>query len=339
MLDEKPGLQRLRSRIVQLRAMPGFAVLDVETLELLAESSRVRRFRKGDAILALGAPVEHVYLAIEGGIESRRGSLKLDIENFGGVGFLSLLAGDARGVDAIATGDVRVLEVRAETALRVMSESFVITRIAIRSLARQLVARWGAMPPSDGPPQDVDVGTKRDKPLTLVQRLLMLRRTPLGRYANLDASSEMARAMTEVHVAAGETLFAKGDPSTFWLGVEFGRVRCDGATGEVGWVGARKVLGVLESWADTPRSFAAIAETELVVHRIDVASMLAVAEIHPEMGVQLARLLARQLVASEEGPASLRGGAERGPSPREAARPRPSSHPPPDPLHLGPNEG
>lgn len=339
MLDEKPGLKQLRSRILELRAIPGFAVLDLDTLELLAESSRVRRFRRGDVILAPNAPVEHVYLATEGGVESRRGHLRLDLESFGGVGFLGLLSGDTQGVDAVATADVRVLEVPAETALRVMTESFVLTRMAIRSLARQLVARWGAMPPSDGSPDEVDIGTKRDQPLTLVQRLLMMRRTPLGKYANLDASSEMARSMAEMHVEAGETLFSAGEPSTYWLGVEYGRVRCDGADGAVGWVGARKVLGVLESWGDTARSYTATAETELVVHRVDVASMLAVAEIHTEMGVQLARFLARELIGGEERAARSHEPPPGLPASRPAAPERPSSHPPPDPLHLGPNEG
>lgn len=317
MFDEKPGLQELRSRMLQLRAMPGFAMLDLDTLELLAESSRLRRFRRGDVLLTSGAPVDRVYLTSEGGIEARRGSLRIDTQAFGGIGFLSLLAGDSAGVDAVATSDVRVLEVPAETALRVMTESFVITRLAIRSLARQLLGTWGALPPSEARADDVDIGTKRDRPLTLVERLLMLRRTPLGRYANMDASSEMARAMIEAHVAPGETLWTIGDASTFWVGVEYGRVRCEADGGDIGFVGARNVLGVLESWGDAPRSYTAVAETELVVHRVEVASMLAIAETHAAMGMQLSRFLARNLITADDGDRGLRGDRSRTP-PKDA---------------------
>jgi len=320
MLDDKPALRDLRTRILELRAMPGFAMLDMDTLALLAESSRVRRLRRGDVLLRADRPVELVYLSIDGGIQVSHGQIKLDLDAFGGIGFLNLLAGQRGGVDAIAVVDCRVLEVPAATALRVMNESFAITRLTIRSLSRQLVDRRGALPADEGGPEMVALGSMRQEPMTLVERLIMLRRTPLGHFANMDATAEIARGMTEQRVPAGEKIWSIGEPSPFWIGIEYGRVRCEAPDSQVAWAGTRRVLGVLDSWGDLPRSYSAVAETPLVIHRVKVATMLAIAETHGAMGVKMSRFLARDLIDSEDskGQRSLRGGLRQTASPTSA---------------------
>lgn len=296
MLGEKPELRGVRDRVLQLRAMPGFASLDEDALVLIAEDARVRFFDVGEHLLRGARTVDRVHLVTSGRVRVERDGEPLGEVSEGEVGFLSVLAGDARGVDAVAVEPTTTLELPAESVARNLQESFAITRNTMRQLARQLLDRRGHLPIEPGTTGDVDVGMWRTRALTMVEQLLLFRATPFGRLANLDAAAEMVRAMVEVRLHPGDVLWDLGEPSTFWIRIEYGRVRCTAADGRSVDVGAGFVLGILDGWGDLPRSYRAVAETELIVQRMDLAAQLAVLETHTQVAAQTTKFLARSLL-------------------------------------------
>lgn len=296
MLGEKPELRGVRDRVLQLRAMPDLATLDEDALVLIAEDARVRFFDAGDHLLRAGRSVDRVHLVTSGRVRVERDGQYLGDVREGEVGLLSVLAADARGVDAVAVEATTTLELPAESVVRNLQESFAITRNTMRQLARQLLDRRGHLPADPAAVGDVDVGMWRTRPLTMVEQLLLLRATPFGRLANLDAAAEMVRAMVEVRVKAGEVLWEVGDPSTFWIRIEYGRVRCTAADGASVDVGAGFVLGILDGWGDLPRSYRAVAETELIAQRMDLAAQLAILETHTQVAATTTKFLARSLL-------------------------------------------
>lgn len=296
MLDEKPAPRGVRDRVLQLRAMPSFDTLDEDALVLMAEDARVRVFKPGDRLLEGGKPVDSIFVVTDGCVEvTHEGSGKTEIRE-GEVGLVPVLAGDARGLDAVARQLTTTLELPADAMLRNMTESFAITRNIVRRLARALLARRGHLPQAPEGSSPVDVGLWRTRPLTLVEKLLLLRATPLGQIANLDAAAEMARAMVEVQVEPNTPLWAAGDPAPYWMRIEYGRVRCTAADGQTALVGAGFVLGILDGLADLPRSYDALAETRLIVQRMDVAGQLALMETHTLVAAQMTKFLARSVL-------------------------------------------
>ncbi len=296
MLDEKPALRGVRDRVLQLRAMPSFAALDEDALILMAEDARVRRFAAGDRLLRQGRAIDRVFVVTSGRVEVTRKDVLVATVTEGEVGLLGLLAGDAQGVDAVAVEASTALEIPADTVHRNMHESFAITRNTVRLLARELLDKRGHLPVAPGALPESDVGVWRTRPLTLVEKLLLLRATPLGQIANLDAAAEMARAMTEERIEPGATLWSMGEPSTSWIRVEYGRVRCTAEDGRDVVVGAGFVLGILDGWGDLPRSYVATADTKLIVQRMDLSAQLSVLETHTQMAAHITRFLARSLL-------------------------------------------
>lgn len=296
MLDEKPALRGVRDRVLQLRALPSFAALDEDALILMAEDARVRVFHRGAHLLSQGRPVDRVFVVTGGRVEVRRKDVLLAVVDEGEVGLLALLAGDAHGVDAVALEPTTCLEIPADSVHRNMHESFAITRNTVRLLARELLERRGNLPVPPGTLAETDVGMWRTRPLTLVEKLLLLRATPLGQMANLDAAAEMARAMVEERIAPDEVLWSTGEPASSWVRIEYGRVRCTAEDGRSVEVGAGFVLGILDGWGDLPRSYQAVAETQLILQRMDLSAQLAVLETHTQMAQHITRFLARSLL-------------------------------------------
>jgi len=74
-----------------------------------------------------------------------------------------------------------------------------------------------------------------------------------------------------------------------------GKVRCTEPDGSAACVGRGFTLGVLDVWSGV-RAYEARAETPLIAFRIDFESFLALLEAHPEVGLDLLRGFAQDLL-------------------------------------------
>lgn len=299
MLNEVP-LEGLRQRVLTLRSFEGLERLDVDGLTLMAEYARYRRFSAGAVLQREREAIECIHLVVEGAVEvERKGRHLARIERGAPVGILSVLARDENGVRALAVTDTRTLEVPVEVFLSAYEENFSLTRNALRQAARELLARRHDLPQPPGT-EAAPMGRRRERPLTLAEHVIAMRQTPLFARSNVDATLELARHLTPIHLEPGDLLWRVGGLSTYSVRIDYGHLRCRNQTGEEAVVGAGFVAGVLHALADQPRGFSAVADTEVVAYRSELETFLAVLESHFPLAMDLLALLARALIGDPE---------------------------------------
>ncbi|HWM84839.1 MAG TPA: cyclic nucleotide-binding domain-containing protein [Kofleriaceae bacterium] len=293
------GSETLRGRLLLLRAMESLRALDDGSLALLAEHARVRRFPAGAALLVEGRPVDNVYLVTEGRVTvARRGKVLSVVSRGFGAGFTSLIARDPNGVSVVADVDTQTLEVPADALLDTYERDFAFVRNVLRLQARSIAERRGGLPADPASPPPIVLGTWRDRERTLVERLLLAQRAPVFARANFDAVIELVRHQVEVRFAAGDVMWRAGDPATYQLRIEYGRVRCTTPDGLSVDVGAEHWVGVMDTFAGQPRRFEARAETPVIAYRTEFETFLAVLEAHFELALDFIAMLAQQRLES-----------------------------------------
>jgi len=212
------------------------------------------------------------------------------------VGWLTLMARDANGLDASAEIDSLVLELPAEILEHAIESNFAIVRNLLRLGAGQLVSARGNLPaPPDRPPP-TDMGELRPEGRTLVERLIAMRKIPMFSRCNVEALIALVRHTHPLRAEPGEVFWRVGETAPFWIVVEYGRVRCTSQSGEVMDVGSNYTLGVLDAIAQKPRSYEARAESLVLGNRIELDAFLGVLEIHVGLARDYLEILARAVL-------------------------------------------
>lgn len=285
------ALEGVRDRILMLRTHPNFSPLEDEDLLRIARHARVRRVKRGTTLSREGDPLERVFLVTEGQVVVTHKDRRIaDIRGQGGVGLLSLFAGLTVTPQAEVVEDSVLLELPAEVVRTNVFDSFPIGRNTLRLLALGLLERRGNLPVSTAEPVD---GTWREREPTVVERVIMFRETPVFGGAHLDAIAEMARRAAEVRFDPGASIWRRGDPSSFSLRLEYGRVRCTNEDGESVVVGAGMALGIMDALAGVSRAYDAVAVTPLITTKLEAATQMAVLEVFPELASTIRMSLAK----------------------------------------------
>jgi CRP-like cAMP-binding protein len=290
-------LTGVRDRMLALRSLPNYAGLRDESVLFIAEHARERRFRAGEMLLVPDVPLERIYMLVGGSVAVTRHGKTQTIVAPGAVGILGCLAGEIDGWSAVAAEDTLTLELPVTAFLRNLEEDFAILRNSLRILSGRAVDARGKLPvkPERAPP--VELGTLPERDPTLCELVIGLRtsNSPFA-FANMDAIIEVARRMEMMRLPAGHVLFEVGEPSTFSIRIQYGRVRCMAPTGEHVDVGFGMVLGALDAWGQRPRSYSAICETDVVVYRTPYEEFLTVLEMHPSLALSMLKGIAASLI-------------------------------------------
>jgi CRP-like cAMP-binding protein len=300
------SIQGVRDRMLLLRSLPSFASLEDHALTLLAEHMRVRPCKPGEVLLALGEPVHHVFVVLDGQVRWRRkGRVPALANRMDVVGWLTLMARDPDGIEATTPDEAIVLALPAEALEHALEDDFGIVRNSMRLGAGALLQSRDNLPSPD-PPPPFEMGVLRSERRTLVERLIDMRRGPLFARANAEALIALVRSSREVRFEPGSTIWQIGDPSTSWYMIEYGRVRCTNQAGRAQEVGANFLIGIMDSLAQAPRSYAAVTDTLVVANHVDLESFLGVIETHIELARDFLGFLAHTVLDLQ---ASAREGA------------------------------
>lgn len=293
----------IRDRVLTLRSYSMFEGLDDDALMLLAEHGSSASYSDGEVISREGEPTRSLCLIVEGEIlVSREGQVLTTRKAGDAYGGLPLLA-RVPSTLAVAVGKTSTLEIPATAFEAALTQNFSLLRTTLRQLGSSVLAMRGNLPTAAGGENAIDEGTYFERPRTLVERLINLRQGGF-RHMNMEALIDLARSMIEIRCSAGTSLWSAGDPSTHALHVEAGRVRCTEPDGAFACVGHGFTIGVLDAWLGS-RVYDARAETPLIAFRIDVEGFLSLLEAHPEVGLDLLRGFATDLlqgVGSGPGP-------------------------------------
>lgn len=289
----------LRQRVLLMRAQPMFDGLDDEGMLLLAEHGRLGRYHDGELVSVEGEPAQTVFLVTQGELRISARGRELAVRAAGDAyGGLPLLARQP-STQAVARGEVHTLEIPAAAFENALIENYSMLRNTLRVLGTGVLARRGALPVDANAKRQIDEGVWRDGPRSLVERLLALRQSPFGQL-NLEALVDLARSMVEERYGAGQLLWAAGDPSTHTLHIDAGRVRCTAPDGRAVDVGSGFTIGVLDGWGARKRVYEARAVSPVIAARIDFEGFLALLEAHPEVGLELLRGFASELLKQLE---------------------------------------
>jgi CRP-like cAMP-binding protein len=292
------SIESLRDRTLLLRSLPAFEPLEDDTLSLLAEHVRLRRHRAGEQLLTLGEPIHLVYIVLEGSVRWRRQGqrepLVAGLQDV--VGWLTLMARDPHGMEAIVETDALTLEMPAEILEHILEEDFALIRNMLRMGATTLARTRDGLPvlPERAPP--VDVGEPRARRRTLVERLIDMRNVPLFRRGNVEALIALTRHTQDYEVPAGHVFWQRGDLANGWVVIECGHVRCENGAGRSVEVGANFVVGIMDSIAQLPRSYSATALSPVAGHQIELEAFLGVLETHFDLARDFVAFMSRAVL-------------------------------------------
>ncbi|MEO0321956.1 MAG: cyclic nucleotide-binding domain-containing protein [Myxococcota bacterium] len=285
-------------RVILIRSFPGYGELPADEVATLANRFVERRYAKGELLEREHVPVGHVHFLARGRVQLRReGRVLRELGHHSIVGGISALSGDRVGYDVEALEPTVTLRIPVDELLEVFEDNYVLLESAVRGLSREVLKVRRELLPSGGfAPSDWQPGGQAPAPLDLVERIAALRRSFPLEGTRLEAIADLARDVEEVRVAPGERLFALGEIPDGVYFVVFGAVKGSSPEGFDLRFGPGDVVGSLGASADLPRWYTAVAETELVLLRLDRDALLDVLEDHHSVAVAMLRALARSLL-------------------------------------------
>ena len=250
----------LTERILLLRAVPVFRAMTASELAPLAASMRSATFEKGEVILREDEPPKSFHLLLTGAVTiRRRGNVLRTISAPGGVGFLSLLARTSGGTEAVAETRTETFELRADAIHELFEDHFAVLLATLRWVIEWLIQESMTQePPPYVPPADGFDRLVGERELGIVERIFLLRRTVGFEHANVNSTARLVRAMKEVRVDAGTTLWRAGDRATNILFLVKGKMESSWHDAESGRrfvqvVGPGYIVGGGEAIANRPR--------------------------------------------------------------------------------------
>ncbi|EAQ76247.1 MULTISPECIES: cyclic nucleotide-binding domain-containing protein [unclassified Synechococcus] len=120
---------------------------------------------------------------------------------------------------------------------------------------------------------------------------------PVGIFAAtpVEVLLQLAEAVEEVHLAAGEQLFAKGDLGTSMYVIVSGQVRIHIGDQTVVELADGEIVGELAALDPEPRSASVSAIDPTTLYRIEQATLQALMVDHPEIVQAVIKELAQRL--------------------------------------------
>lgn len=243
--------------------------LSVEEAALVTQNCEERAYGKGDLLFPHGGPIDSFHVIVAGEVQVSGAEHGTSVLGSGRtLGLLTMLSRLETGVDAVARGDVRTLEMRADVLAEVMEDRMSILFSAITRIMRETLALRRNVPAGTRLGGSVTFPELAAQPrIDLVARLRVLRGSSIFRRAGVGTLVQMATSIEEQRVSAGGVLWRAGDPSgSFYLVIQ-GTIACRRPGGVTFFADAGYPLGNLESQAGEPRWYTAVAETPVVLLR------------------------------------------------------------------------
>jgi len=291
-------VQQLRA----LRLMFGPQGPSNHALAAIAQLTTAVRIPQGMVVEHEGRPFGNVYLLIEGELRAaREGRLLGTFHGRDSVGALSTLARDRHGFTCEALAETVALKLRADDFLEVLEDHFELMYSALRGLAHDGIELRRNLMPHAGfiAPVREGVVCPRD-PLDLTGRILCLRETFGLQRSYIDELAQLARAAQERRYTPGERLWSSGDRASHAAILICGVVQCATPAGARFAFGAGDMVGALDTVAETPRWFDAIASEETVALTIEAEAMVDVWEDRPGLALDFLRLIATTVIGLRE---------------------------------------
>jgi CRP-like cAMP-binding protein len=287
-------------RALFLKSLEPMFEHETSTIAAFALNARERSFAAGERVFTAGERTRSFHVVVEGSLRAQGPEYPdgFSVGERRSVGFLSLLSGHPKGLDAVAETDVVSLQFEDHVLFELLEDHFSLLHGLIRQLARRtLEFRRNTPSGTYLAPMDGEI-RYTGRPLDLVERLRLIRGpgSPFGS-GSLEALARLANSSDEVHFDANETLWQTGDRADSMFMILDGTVACTTPGGASRFrVGPGFPLGNLERFSGEPRWFSAVTETPVVALRNDTESLFDVLEDHFDTALVFVSAMARRVI-------------------------------------------
>jgi CRP-like cAMP-binding protein len=255
----------LTERMLHLAQIPVAGMVPPSVLRAIATSLEPRTFAPGEVVMRQGEPIDAMLLLVDGGLSlTRNGDSIGELKAPQTIGFLGILARQESTYDAVANGEVRGYELETDTLLELFEDHFALFAATLRYLSERMYFDFQELPQEALGIAPMDLGRIGDRPLDLVDRVLMLRKLSAFASANVNAIASMVRTMEELRVPAFTKLWDVGEAPDRACFLLEGTVACRTADGRVFKYGPGTSVGGIELLAGRPRWYEVITETPIV---------------------------------------------------------------------------
>lgn len=293
-------------RIIALRRFPGFAQLRPQELAALAAFAEERFFPRGSALLEPGRATQDIVLLVSGSVGELESGVV--VRRWAGrdvIGGMSAMTQDPVGQHFVALEDTEAFSLNYEDMLDVFEDHFSILVAVLGGMSRAMLEARRELGLDGGyeAPTEPELAPHSRPRLSVVEKILMLRNLQdLGKH-EVEVSAELARNATEWRYTAGKALWAAGDTADHYLFIVSGCVKglvpeqpaTEGQPAKPAQrirLGASSPIGIMDALAGVPRWYHAVAETDVVVLRIEISDLIDILEDHAELALNMLRMLA-----------------------------------------------
>jgi CRP-like cAMP-binding protein len=280
-LDVAASLLR---RVWTLRQFAMLEGAELDELATLAQNVIETELEPGTIIATAGERVADVHFVLEGELGTHDGSWRWTHQELCGAAYVIADLPAPQTVVALARS--RTLRLQADDLDDILQDNFGVLIAALRSLARQLLARDRRL---------AVLSLPATQPGGLVERLLALRRQAPFAQAHPRPLVTLAHAAREVSWPANTTIVTPAGPVEETYIILAGELRA----GDVA-VTAGGSIGLLELLGERPHSHAFETRTATRAIAITGPALLDVLEDHSDLGLDMLRAMSRSLVAGAE---------------------------------------
>lgn len=287
-------LPDLTERMLHLRQIPVAAVLPARVVRSIASHTHLARFEAGERLMRDGEPVDALHMLTEGSLTLTRGGKAIgELAAPQTLGFLGILARMDGTYDAVAETPVRSIELETDTLLELLEEHPELLRSTLQYLGERMYYDLKELPaealglPFDEAPQIPD------RPLDIVERVMVLRRGSAFRTANVNALTVMAHQLEERRLPAGTPLWKHGDPADHMFLLVSGAVTCTAEDGRTFRYGPGTAVGGVEALAEKTRWYAPVTDEPTVGLRGRTDHLLDLFENYFSVAMDFVSMLAR----------------------------------------------
>jgi len=269
--------------MIQLRTVPAFDALSSRQLAALAQDTEEVMVPRGELLLERGRPAEALVLIIDGRAEVVRAEGSDELSSGAVVGFLESLSRTPAPQTVMAYTDLVGLRLEAEALREACDAHFGILGSLLAHVAGLATGSPEVLAEAVGDEGRAS-GEALESPLSRVDRILALHRSPVFPSAGMDALAELAGHFTERRLEEGTGLWPSLEgPEGAFLIIE-GRVsmESDHWKGSV-VLGPGSVPGLVTALAEEPVGIRARALTAVRALYVSRETLLDVLEDHLDM--------------------------------------------------------
>ena len=268
-------------RMLALRQFPLLAGIERADLAVFAENVIETTLPAGAVIAAARSRLGALHFVLEGQIESA--DMSWGPREVCGV--IEVLARRSMSAPAIATTEVRTLQLSSGELGEILEDNFGVMSSVVRELAGRALAI--GLPRTRAPRPLVTAG-----PLGLVERLIVLRQqVPFAR-AGLQALATLAHDSEELILPPGATLARTGEAASRAFVVVEGTLHARQPNGMSSVHGIGDAIGLFETLASAPHGSTVEALTQVRALASTGAALFDVLEDHGDVGLAMLATLA-----------------------------------------------